>query len=105
MSYQVRIVVATKEQIEELDAWWAENRSRSKIRLSDEVAKAFSALAEMPNRGTLYKRLRNYDVRQFRLQGTPYSLFYVVNQEADEVVVVAAWSGQVGAGPPLDESF
>jgi len=105
MIYRVRLVADAKLQVDELDAWWAENRPRSKVCLSAEVAQAFASLAEMPNRGTLYKRLRTHDVRQFRLLGTPYALYYVVNEDAAEVVVISAWSGQVGSGPPLDESL
>ena len=102
MIYRVRLVPDAQLQVDELDAWWTENRPRSKVRVSDAVEQAFARLAETPNRGTLYKRVREHEVRQYRLGGTPYALYYVVNEKAAEVVVVSAWSRVTEIGPPID---
>lgn len=101
MTYRIRFASEAKIQIEESDAWWAENRPTSRTRLSDEIEHADASLTAMPNRGRPYKNIRDYMIRRLRLRGTPYFLYYIVHQEQGEIVVVAAWSGEVREGPPL----
>ena len=101
MNYRVRITAEALGLIDELDTWWEENRPASRVRLSDEMEPIFATLAEMPRRGSLYSRLHGSDIRQYRVRGTPYSLYYVVDDEAAEVVVISAWSRLRGKGPSL----
>ena len=101
MIYRVRMTREARELVDGLDVWWQENRPLSKVNLSGEVERAFVALSEMPHRGSLYRRIGEKDVRLLRLQGTPYSLYYVVNGDTQEVVVISAWSSMVGEGPPI----
>ena len=39
--------------------------------------------------------------RTWRLQGTPYVLFHRVDEAAETIFVVVAWSAMRGAGPTL----
>jgi plasmid stabilization system protein ParE len=72
---------------------------RSRVRVEDALAAAVALIAEHPDVGPTYPADPRY--RTWRLEGTPYILFYRVDEAADTVWVVAAWSGRRGAGPEL----
>jgi hypothetical protein len=40
-------------------------------------------------------------VRRYPLKKTPYQVYYQVNEEAGEVIVLSVWSAMRGHGPPL----
>lgn len=56
-------------------------------------------MAEHPGLGRAYASDPGY--RTWRLKGTPYVLFYRVDEAAETVWIVAAWSAIRGAGPDL----
>jgi len=101
MNYGVRVTAEAKELIDELDDWWAENRPNSSLDLATEIQAILATLAEMPRAGQIYQQMEKYEVRQYRVRGTPYSLYYVVNVDRCELVVISAWSRMRGKGPPL----
>tara|TARA_R110002095_G_scaffold165203_1_gene143420 strand:- start:219 stop:356 length:138 start_codon:yes stop_codon:yes gene_type:complete len=42
-----------------------------------------------------------HEVRQYRVRGTPYSVYYIVDDDSGQLVVVSAWSRMRGKGPSL----
>ncbi len=99
MKYRVRVTHTANELIDDLDAWWAENRPASVSQVANEVERTLSLLIETPGIGGIYKRRGAHVIRRARLRATPYFLYYVVNDEAREVVVISAWSSEREAGP------
>ena len=97
----MKIIVApeAREHLLELKAWWDENRPAARVRVEDAYALALEQLREQPWRGKRYTGRPDY--RVLRLKGTPYSLYYRIDEDADELTIVAAWSGVRGDEPPL----
>jgi hypothetical protein len=56
-------------------------------------------MAEHPALGPTYSHAPRY--RTCRLRGTPYLLFHGVDDSAETVWIVVAWSAVRGSGPEL----
>ena len=56
-------------------------------------------MAEHPGLGPTYSHDPSY--RTWRLKGTPYVLFYRVDDAAETIWFVGAWSALRGLGPEL----
>jgi plasmid stabilization system protein ParE len=96
---KVQVSPTARRQILALAAWWDENRKAAKVRVEDAFEAAIEAMAEHPIAGPTYSKDPRY--RTWRLRGTPYVLFYRVDEAADTLWVVVAWSAMRGAGPEL----
>ncbi len=96
---KVRFSPTARRQIHLLAAWWNEHRPDAHVRVEDALESAIALLAEHPDIGRVHAADPTY--RTWRLKGTPYFLFYRVDQAADTIWVVIAWSGRRGAGPDL----
>lgn len=96
---KVEVSPTARRQFLALTAWWRQNRSASRVRVEDAVEAAAGAMAEHPGLGPTYSRDPRY--RTWRLKGTPYVLFYRVDDAAETIWIVAAWSALRGAGPEL----
>lgn len=101
MTYQVKVGPKARRHLSEVNAWWIENRPAMATRVTDEAQRLLMLLADLPNTGALYEKRKGHEVRRLRLQSTPYYLYYIVNDEHREVLVVAIWSAMRGDGPPL----
>ena len=101
MSLTLVVTRDADEQIEEADLWWRENRPKAENRVQEELSYAFALLLESPGIGSLYFDEDVPGLRRFRLRTTPYFLYYSVDEDRGEFVVVALWSGMRGKGPPL----
>lgn len=96
---KVQVTPTARRQIAALGAWWNEHRAAARVRVEDALQAAIDTMAEHPNAGPAYSQDPRY--RTWRLKGTPYVLFYRVDEAADTVWIVVAWSGMRGAGPEL----
>lgn len=96
---KVRVTPTARRQIGAFRAWWSENRKTARVRVEDAFEAAIGVLAEHPRLGPPYGRDSRY--RTLRLKGTPYVLFYRVDDAAETVWIVVAWSAMRGAGPEL----
>lgn len=94
---KVRVSPTACRQIGALAAWW--NRAASRVRVEDALEAAVGAMAEHPGLGLTYSRDQRY--RTWRPKGTPYILFYRVDDAAETIWIVVAWSAQLGSGPEL----
>jgi plasmid stabilization system protein ParE len=86
-------------QIRDVHDWWRSNRPASPTLFADELAIAFTIIANAPNIGRLYRRSPVPGTRRILLKGTRYHVYYV--PLADEVRVLAVWHARRGVGPPL----
>jgi plasmid stabilization system protein ParE len=96
---RVRVSPTARQQINLLAVWWNEHRRDARVRVEDAFEAAVAVISEHPDVGRTYSGDPRY--KTWRLKGTPYVLFYRVDQSADTVWVVVAWSGRRGAGPEL----
>ncbi len=69
------------------------------MRVEDALEAAVAAMAEHPGLGPTYSLDPRY--RTGRLRGTPLILFYRVDEAAETIWIVIAWSALRGSGPEL----
>ncbi len=95
----MKVVVAkdARDQANDIDAWWRENRPEAPDMFQAELIAALQLLADAPNTGTRYER--NY--RRVRLQRTRHNVFYEVDRQQDVLTVVAVWGMPKGKMPKL----
>ena len=99
MSLRVLTTPEADVQIREIEDWWRRNRTASPNLFADELAAAFDILGHAPHIGRPYRQSPLPDMRRVLLKGTRYHVYYV--PRGDQVIVLAVWHGQRGAGPPL----
>lgn len=91
---------AAKAQIEEISAWWAENRQKAPTLFDDELGAALERLASAPWIGAKL-RVRSRSLRRLVLQRSRYHVYYRVDSAADQVEIVAIWHTSRGKLPRL----
>lgn len=84
-------------QIAEIDAWWRQNREKAPNLFEEELALAFTMIADSPGAGRRYAGHR--DVRRILLRSTRNHLYYV--ERDDGIIIVAVWGAVKGTGPNL----
>ena len=98
----VRVLPLADRLIAEIDAWWRENRPAARVQVTEQLAAAFDLLAHSPALGSLYPHPTIAGVRRYPLKSTPYQLYYVADEPAGELLVLALWSSMREHGPPLE---
>jgi plasmid stabilization system protein ParE len=96
---KVHFSLTAQLQIGQLAAWWNEHRRDARVRIEDALEAAVAVIAEHSDVGRTYPADPRY--KTWRLKGTPYILFYRVDEAADTIWVVVAWSGRRGTAPEL----
>jgi plasmid stabilization system protein ParE len=96
---KVSLSPTARRQIAELSAWWDGHRRQARVRVVDALDAAVTLMAEHPELGQAYSGDPRY--RTWRLKGTPYVLFYRIDETAGAIWVVVAWSTKRGTGPTL----
>jgi plasmid stabilization system protein ParE len=96
---KVEVSPTARRQLLALAAWWRENRPSSRVRVEDALETAVAAMAEHPGLGPTSSHDPRY--RTWRLRGTPYVLFYRVDDSTETIWIVVAWSALRGSGPGL----
>lgn len=86
--------------IRELGAWWRANRPAARDVFKSALARVCDLLADSPNLGEPYEA-GIAGLRRVRLRRTPYHVYYVPRLDHGDVVLIAGWSAQRGAGPAL----
>lgn len=99
MTLPVLVAPSAAAQIEEVDAWWRENRPASPDLFEQELSQAFATIAGAPNAGSRYPHAEVQGVRRIHLRTTRNHVYYVAGRDA--VVVVAVWGAIKGVGPDL----
>lgn len=81
-------------QVQEIDAWWCENRRAAPDLFADELDQALLMLEQKPMLGTHYEA-----VRRVLLRRSHHHLYFV--EQAQRLYVLAVWSVYRGRGPKL----
>lgn len=105
MSRRIRYLAQALEHIETRHAWWRKNRSDAANQVMNEVDRLLELLQRNPHLGQLYSHRHLEGVHSVKLEKTPYRLNFVVDDEADEVVVLALHSKQKKRGPRLPRAI
>lgn len=100
MSVQVIITRAAEAQIEEISAWWAENRQKAPALFDDELSAALELLSSAPWIGA-QRKVRSSRARRLVLQRSRYHVYYAVNPSGDQVEILALWHTSRGKLPRL----
>lgn len=87
--------------IMQIGDWWRINRTAAPTLFRDELARVINVLAENPFLGVPYKRRGFVGLRRFRLQKTPYHIYYIPRVDEGELIVLAVWSAMRKRGPAL----
>jgi len=87
--------------VEQIDAWWVDNRPTAPGLFADELAAAFGRLASFPHAGTEYPHSTVAGIRRLLLQRTRYHVYYLTDDTEGVVSVLAVWHASRGSGPPL----
>ncbi|MCK5689452.1 type II toxin-antitoxin system RelE/ParE family toxin [Myxococcota bacterium] len=95
----VHIAPLARLQLSELVLWWDENRPSARGRVVREFEAALDLLEVLAFAGRIYSKAPQY--RTLQLKGTPYALFYRVDEDAEAIWVDGVWSTMRGEGPPL----
>ena len=85
-------------QIREIEDWWRRNRTASPDLFADELAATFDILGHAPHIGRV-SAIPVTGHASCPTQGN--SLSRLLCPRRDQVIVLAVWHGQRGAGPPL----
>jgi len=94
---KVELSEEARAQVEQIDAWWRENRRAAPNLFSDELEQALLSLEDTPTLGVRYAPRPN--VRRLLLRRTHYHLYVI--EETATVYVIAVWSAFRGRGPRL----
>ncbi|MCP4448193.1 MAG: type II toxin-antitoxin system RelE/ParE family toxin [Myxococcales bacterium] len=89
MKYRVKISGRALSEYEIGEAWWRVHREKAPELLKGEFEQAVALLAEHPETGILSED--HEEVRRVLLRKSRYALYYRVNQEENQVEILAFW--------------
>ena len=99
------ITETARAQLDEVAAWWLENRPAAPELFENELAAALGVLTTVPRAGSLYAHPRAAGIRRLLLLRCRYHLYYSIEPETDGpgeiVTIVSLWHTRRGAGPAL----
>ncbi len=96
---KVELSAEAHGQVQEVDAWWRQNRRAAPDLFAEELDRVLLLLETRPNLGTSYDAGAK-TVRRVLLRRSHYYYLYFV-ERADLLHVVAVWSVYRGRGPKL----
>lgn len=91
------------EQADNCDTWWRENRTKNRDLFARELAETKKLLLETPNVGIVHAVLDGLPVRRVLLRKTRTHVYYVLDLEADSVIVHSVWGARKQRSPNLGE--
>ncbi|MDC0682589.1 type II toxin-antitoxin system RelE/ParE family toxin [Sorangium atrum] len=98
---RIRLTKEAVRQAREAAAWWIENRPAAPSLFREELAALLSLLRTAPEAGAPHAHRRIKGVRRAPLPTSRYLVYYVVDRESGEVLVLAVWSALRGRPPQL----
>lgn len=101
MTYRVQLSSEARRQLLEIDEWWTMNRRTAPELVLKELARVTSLLAAMPTAGKVYRRATSASYRRLLLRRSRFHVYYLIDEPARIVMIVAIWSAVRGHGPAL----
>ena len=90
-----------REQVRDVGRWWRENRPSARLLFATELRQALLLVADVPGVGVPYPHRTIRSVRRLLLSGTRYHIYYVHDESAHTIEIVAVWNALRGHGPAL----
>ena len=97
MKVSVRIEPEAEHQIEHLGAWWRANRPAAQS-LKRLLRITYDRIASAPLAAPVYTELEGRTIRRVLIKKTPYMVYYYVDEDRREAVLISVWSAQRGEG-------
>jgi plasmid stabilization system protein ParE len=99
-SYRVEFSPEALGHVEQIAAWWEENRPARPALFRDELEAAVCRLETAPRGGVFYGRTR-IALRRLFMPRTRYHVYYTVEETDGLVRVHAVWHASRGHAPSL----
>ena len=103
MSAAVLVSPQAAEQIKRIDEWWRQHREAAPGLFLQELGEAVALLEHVPELGRRSPHPLISGLRRLVLRATRYHVYYLYDQKADTVTVLAAWSQVRGTLPKLSK--
>lgn len=97
--YEIGFTLRASAQVDRLARWWREHRSRNPGLLEAELASVLSMLAEHPEAGVAWERVKG--VRRVLMPRTQRYIYYRVIKKIMVVRVVAVRGTARAKGPSI----
>ena len=101
MSYRLRTSRRAGREIREAATWWHLNRDKAPLAFAEDLGDAFRLVSELPRAGEPVRHTRMSGVRRVLLSRSGYHLYYVVDESATTVELLALWHSRRGTSPGL----
>jgi hypothetical protein len=98
---KLRFMGRSAEQVVEVDKAWRRHRTKAPALFARELANAVLLLKMAPEAGSLYPEKAAQGIRRVLLPKTQYYIYYMYDQEASLIGVLAVWSCLRGRPPGL----
>ncbi len=98
---KLRIGKRAQEQARRIEAWWVEHRSASPSLFTDELEQAFWHLVHVRDAGVRWPTPRRPTLRRILMPRTQNHVYFVLDEPAATVHVVAIWGTPRGTTPRL----
>jgi plasmid stabilization system protein ParE len=97
----VRFETGASQQIKTIHEWWTQHRLAAPRLFADEVANAVARLTHDPLAGQPFRSQSVAGVRRILCSRSRYHLYYVVDDFAETVIILAVWGAVRGKSPML----
>jgi plasmid stabilization system protein ParE len=97
--FRLQLTQGARRQVRDVSKWWRTNRAIRPELFREEFVAATQRLERLPNVGSSYPHEQVDGVRRVLLSRTRYHLYYVVDEQAAVVTILALWHSARGEGP------
>lgn len=101
MRPRLRVAEPAKRQAKLAAAWWRANRPSARGLFRRELSTALGMLPRSPAMGARYDDADIPGLRRVLLPETRYHVYYIFDEAAAQVTVLAIWSTLRGEPPPI----
>lgn len=98
---KLRVGKRAQQQIVRMDRWWVEYRPSAPTLFLDELRAAFERICEVPDAGARWPTARRPSLRRILVGSTKNHVYFLVDEAADTVYVLAVWGAPRGTTPKL----
>lgn len=101
MSYRLRTSRRAGRHIRDAAKWWLQNRDKAPLAFAEDLDDALRLVSELPRAGEPVHHAILRGVRRVLLARTSYHLYYVFDEAAATVELLALWHTRRGSEPGL----
>ena len=100
-SFAVIVAPSARGHAQRIDEWWRENRPKAPDLFARELEAAFARIAATPMIVAVFLETKGRTIRRLLLPRTSHHVFFEVNEQHQNVHVLAVWHAARGRGPRL----